>query len=52
MLNIYWFLNVKICCFSLSFFEANEEHLGFGLLVGRQKESEDVTSVIFRNVLC
>lgn len=32
------FLNLQMCCFSLSFMTVNEESLGFGLWVGQKKQ--------------
>ena len=32
------FLNVKTCCFLLSFMIINEESLGFGLLVEQKRQ--------------
>lgn len=38
-----FFLNVRICCFLLSFVMVNEDYFSFGLLVGHKK--------IFNNVI-
>ena len=37
------FMNLRICCFSLSFVIVNEESLGFRLLAGQTKPCEDAT---------
>lgn len=37
------FFSVRICCCSLLFMIVNEVSLGFGLLVGKRKQFEDVT---------
>ncbi len=42
-LAIYTFSNVKLCFFALLLTTLNEESLGFDLLVGQKKQSEDVT---------